>query len=260
MRLLTQNSELRPHLVWNWSIPAWYTRLDDGTLFKTCPSAGGCAQVCYARNGTYLFPAVAEAHRRNLMLVLNDRDRWRRLMLRELSHRRFRPRGRQRIVPHGVKVELLDAWLRRWIHHGGAAIRIHDSGDFFAPWYLAEWAAIADANRDVLFYAYTKEVEMMRAHGALPRNFKYLFSTGGLQDHLIEPADRHADVFPDADALHAAGYLSQAANDLLAILLPTPRIGIVANNIPHFNKRLAGRRFSQIALPQPRRADRDNQT
>lgn len=261
MPLLTQNSELRPHLVWNWTLPAWYTRLSDGTLFKTCPNAGACAQVCYARNGTYLFPKVAEAHRRNLELVLNDTPRWRQTMLRELAHRRFRPRGRQRVVPHGVRFEMLDAWLRRWIHHGGAAVRIHDSGDFFAPWYLAEWANIADRNRDILFYAYTKEVTMMREHGDLPRNFRYLFSTGGLQDHLIAADDRHADVFPDADALHAAGYLSQAANDLLAVLLPTHRVGIVANNIPHFNKKLAGRRFSEIVLTPPsRRVHRDHTT
>ena len=245
MPLLTQNSELRPHLVWNWTLPAWYTRLSDGTLFKTCPNAGACAQVCYARNGTYLFPKVAEAHRRNLELVLNDTPRWRQLMLRELAHRRFRPRGRQRVVPHGVRFEMLDAWLRRWIHHGGAAVRIHDSGDFFADWYLDDWLTIASAHQHLLFYAYTKEITML-SQATLPHNFRWLASTGGTQDHLITDDMRHADVFPDEQTLTAAGYESQAANDLLCVLLPSKRIGIAANNIPHYKKRMAGRTFSAL--------------
>jgi hypothetical protein len=40
--------------------------------------------------------------------------------------------------------------------------------------------------------------------------------------------------------------MSQEENDLLAILLPTNRIGIISNNIPAFKKKLAGRRFSQL--------------
>jgi hypothetical protein len=64
--LLTQNSELRDDGIWNWTLPAWVVRLSDGRSFNVCPSAGACAKVCYARNGTYLFPAVAAAHLDNL--------------------------------------------------------------------------------------------------------------------------------------------------------------------------------------------------
>jgi hypothetical protein len=39
--------------------------------------------------------------------------------------------------------------------------------------------------------------------------------------------------------------MSEGPSDLLAVLLPTTRIGIVANNIPGYNKRLAGRTFSE---------------
>lgn len=125
-------------------------------------------------------------------------------------------------------------------------MRIHDSGDFFADWYLDLWVRIADRFPDVLFYAYTKEVAMLKGR-TLPDNMRVLFSTGGLQDHMIDPdTDRHADVFPDTESLEAAGYTSQDASDLLAVLLPTTRIGIPANNIKHFNKRLAGRRFSEV--------------
>jgi len=53
-------------------------------------------------------------------------------------------------------------------------------------------------------------------------------------------------VFPDEQAITEAGYTSQDANDLLAILLKTNFVGIPANNIKHFNKRMAGRRFSEL--------------
>lgn len=48
-RLLTQHSEMRQIGVWNWSLPAWAGRLADGRTYNTCPSAGICAQACYAR-------------------------------------------------------------------------------------------------------------------------------------------------------------------------------------------------------------------
>lgn len=246
MPLLTQNSELRPHRIWNWSIPAWYATLSDGQRFITCPHAGICAKVCYARNGTYLFSNVLAAHTRNLELCLHNPGRFYEQMTEELTSRKFRPTGIARDLP--IPLEDIERPLRPWVENGGAAVRIHDSGDFFAEWYLSLWIDIAKHTPDVLFYAYTKEVEMFKLYGGLlPSNFRYLFSTGGTQDHMIHPDhDRHADVFPNEEGLEQAGYMNQSANDLLAILLPTTRIGIPANNIPHFKKRLAGRTFSQM--------------
>ena len=246
MTMLKQNSELRPHRIWNWTLPAWYATLSDGKRFMTCPSAGICAQFCYARNGTYMFKNVLSAHKKNLEHVLQNPDGWKALIVKELQSKRFRPTGVQRELP--IAIEMVDPLLHDWVKNGGAAVRIHDSGDFFADWYYELWIEIATLVPDVLFYAYTKEVEMTRGR-AFPRNFRVLFSTGGTQDKLIDPEiDRHADVFPNAEAIAAAGYESQDASDLLAILLPTTKIGISANRIPHFNKRLAGRRFSE-AVP-----------
>lgn len=243
MKLLTQNSELKPHGIFNWTIPAWYTRLSDGTLFKTCPNAGACARVCYARNGTYLFRNVAQAHLRNLEAVLNDPQGWKNAMIGELSHKRFRATGKPKDIP--IDTDQLDNWTRAWIRNGGKAVRIHDAGDFFERWYLNLWIEIANDVPDVLFYAYTKEVQMFRDVAQFPNNFRFLFSTGGLQDDLIG-GERHADVFPDDDSMNEAGYTSQEENDLLAVLLPTNRVGIVANNIRAFNKKIAGRRFSEL--------------
>lgn len=245
-RLLRQNTELRPHRIWNWTIPAWIINLPDGSRFNTCPHAGICAQYCYARNGTYQFSNVRSAHMSNLMRVLDDPEKWVSDMNNELQLKCFKPTGIQRNLP--IKHEHLDPYMLSWVENGGAAVRIHDSGDFFSLEYLHLWVRIAYDNPSILFYAYTKEVEMFQnIDFELPNNFRYLFSTGGTQDHLINPdIDRHADVFPDDNSIIENGYESQDANDLLAILLPTTRVGIPANNIKHYNKKIAGRRFSEI--------------
>lgn len=245
MALFTQNSELKPHGIFNWTIPAWYVRRADGSIFKTCPNAGACAKVCYARNGTYRFSNVIAAHTRNLDLTLDHPLEWERQISEELLKRKYRPTGNARELPEEIKLADLDPWLTQWVNNGGKAVRVHDAGDFFAEWYLEAWLRVSESNPDILFYAYTKEVSMFRNVARFPDNFRYLFSTGGLEDHLIGN-DRHADVFPTEEAIVSAGYTSQDANDLLAILLPTNKIGIPANNIPSFNKKLAGRRFSEI--------------
>ena len=70
---------------------------------------------------------------------------------------------------------------------------------------------------------------------------------GGKEDHLVnKETDRHAEVFPDDAAILDAGYMNQSASDLLAITLPSNKIGIPANNIRHFNKKMAGRTFGEL--------------
>lgn len=247
--ILRQNSELRKDRIWNYSIPAWYAILPSGERFMTCPKAGPCAQFCYARSGAYRFSNVLKAHTANLTRYLDNREEWIGAIIAELQRRKFRPNGEPRSLP----IED-DDWLRAWADAGGAAVRIHDSGDFFSEQYLRDWLEIAQAVPDVLFYAYTKEIEMFRSVPEADQiaNFRYLFSTGGQTDHLIDPErDRHADVFPSLEATLAAGYQSQDENDLLAVALPTPKIGITANNIRHFNKRMNGRRFSELRPRRP---------
>lgn len=229
-KLLTQNSELRPDGIFNWSLPAFAIKLTNGENFNVCPSAGACAQYCYARNGTYLFSNVRSRHIANLEYVLEDPDGWYNQMLAEVQKPKMK----------------------------GKHVRIHDAGDFFNANYLIMWLTIARHTPDVTFYCYTKEVSMFKKHvteAARPDNFKYLFSLGGKEDHLIDMEnDRHAEVFPDDAAILDAGYMNQDASDLLAITLPTNKIGIPANNIKHFNKKMAGRTFGQ--LQQERREKR----
>ncbi|MGW5721356.1 GP88 family protein [Amycolatopsis sp. NPDC003865] len=218
-RLLTQNSEMRQIGVWNWSLPAWAGRLADGRTYNTCPSAGICAQACYARHGTYTWPVVRAKHQANLMYVLDNLAGWQAAMAAELGAAKF----------------------------CGAWIRIHDSGDFFSDAYLQAWLDICRARPDTNFYAYTKEVSRFRTlvEPDPPPNFLWVYSYGGTQDAALNPAvDRVADVFPDESAIAEAGWASQEASDLLAVLGPR-LVGVPANRIPAYLKRLAGRRFSE---------------
>jgi hypothetical protein len=202
---------------WNWTLPAWAGRFPDGRTYNTCPSAGICRQVCYALNGTYRWPKVRAKHEANLAFVLDDLPGWEHAMIAELSARRF----------HGT-----------WV-------RIHDSGDFFSDLYLLAWLRVIRTRTATNFYAYTKEVARFRrlVEPDPPDNFLWVYSYGGTQDAALDPAaDRVADVFPDEDSIRAAGWHSQEASDLLAVLGPR-LVGIPANRIPHFLKLLGQRTF-----------------
>lgn len=255
--LLTQNRELKRDGVWNWTLPAWVVELPDGSHFNVCPNAGACAKFCYARNGTYLFPKVRGKHLRNLELTFSDD--FQEAMVAELDHKRMKPTGEPREIPGLTSTEHLSEWTRWWIDNGGQAVRVHDSGDFHSEAYFRTWLNIAWEFPEILFYAYTKEVELTKRlmsdpDGLWPENFLICFSMGGRQDHLLDlDEDRHADVFPDLDAIDDAGYMSQHESDLLCVLLPTTRIGIPQNNIRHFNKQLAGRTFSEVQKERARR-------
>ena len=217
-KLLTQNSELKPDGIFNWTLPAFGVTLTDGTNMNVCPNAGACASFCYARSGTYNFSNVKRRHIQNLEYILEDPDGWFNQMLEEVQ-----------------KPKMV-----------GKHIRIHDAGDFFTEDYLRLWIKIAELTPEVTFYCYTKEVSMFKKQ-QFPSNFKYLFSMGGKEDHLIDlENDRHAEVFKDDAAILDAGYGNQDASDLLAITLPTNKIGIPANNIKHFNKKMAGRTFGEL--------------
>jgi len=152
-KLLTQNREMRAIGVWNWSLPAWAGRMADGRTYNTCPSAGICRHVCYARNGTYLWPIVLARHQANLRYVMDDPAGWETTIVAELGARKF----------HG-------AW-----------IRIHDSGDFSDD-YLRLWLRVCAARPDVNFYCYTKEVDRFRrlVSPDPPTNLLWVYSYGSL--------------------------------------------------------------------------------
>jgi hypothetical protein len=220
--LLTDgNRELRANGIFTWSIPALAAKLSTGKNFLTCPNAGACAQLCYARSGTYNFSNVKAAHTRNLEATIDNLQGWKESVLEELKANRYK---------------------------GGKSVRIHDSGDFYSAQYFEAWLDIAVNTPDVFFYAYTKEVVMVKGY-SLPSNFVIIYSMGGKQDHLVDKEnDRHADVFPSLEALLEAGYSDQEESDLLAATLPTNKIGIVVNNIKHLQKRQGDKTFSLLQI------------
>jgi hypothetical protein len=120
---------------------------------------------------------------------------------------------------------------------------------------LYGWICLAEQFTEILFYAYTKEVKMLEeAKPDLPPNFQIIYSMGGKQDTLVvKDTMRHADVFPDLEAIDEAGYLSQHPSDLLCVLLPTTRVGIPQNNIKHFKKRLGDKTFSEAQTDRARK-------
>ena len=239
------NSELSSLGVFVWSIPALVAKSDEFGLVKTCPNAGICAALCYARTGRYKFNNVVSAHTRNLETYLRNPAAWSEKLPQELARKKFKETG----IPHEYD------WKTRndfdwWVSSGGKAVRIHDAGDFFSYKYLLDWLEAAKQNPKILFYTYTKQVAWLKKaekSGLIPFNFIFIFSMGGKEDLLIDiENDRHDDIFPDAESLTSAGYENQEKSDLMAALLPTNKIGIVANKIPKL-VRLQGEKTFSLA-------------
>ncbi|WP_239472328.1 hypothetical protein [Streptomyces sp. NEAU-S7GS2] len=209
--------------IWKFTLPAWAGVLPDGRSYNTCRSAGVCRDMCYARAGTFMIPSVLRAHQRNLQYVMDEPEAWKAQMIGELQHPRFRP-GASR-----------------------AHVRIHDSGDWLSEDYLVMWMDIMRTAPDVVFYNYSKEVELLErvARPDPPPNFLWRYSYGGTQDEAIQPHHNHVDVFPDEASLHAAGYTSQASSDLLAAYGPTT-LGIPANNLPAQRRRQGQKTFRAL--------------
>ncbi len=131
----------------------------------------------------------------------------------------------------------------------GKWIRVHDSGDFFSEEYLLTWLRIMRNSPNVRFYCYTKEISLFKrvVAGDAPENFLWCYSLGGKEDHLIDlSTERHADVFPDVEALIAADYTDQTESDLLSVLSDSPLVGIPANRIPHLLKRQGSETFGSL--------------
>lgn len=220
MQLLTQNSDLKQGGIYGWTLPAhWVTRLN-GTKFNTCPNAGICSAFCYAKSGRWNFSNVRKAHLEKLELALSDN--FVAVMNEELSKKKY----------------------------VGKFIRIHDGGDFFDLPYLMKWRLIAVSNPQCTFYSYTKEVSMIKRHkDILPSNFIVIFSYGGKEDMLIDrEQDRNSDVFTSLDELVANGYTLIGDDDSLSATCPNKKVGLLANNIKHLQKKQGTKSFSKWSL------------
>lgn len=203
-KLLTQNSKMKSssntgYTIYNIGIPAYKSR----TGLVTCPSAASCISGCYARQGTYCFPVVADNREKVLAAT--------------------RTKGFEEAICH----ELTKLSKK---HHGSKLlIRVHDSGDFYSEAYQRSWYTIARICPDVQFYAYTKQVVQSHNIDSLkPKNFRLIFSMGGTQDLSIDTDKMfHAKVFQSESELAAAGYVDGTNDDLIAAIGPCTKIGLV---------------------------------
>lgn len=202
------NEKLRKLSTASFGLPALRGR--DG--FVTCPGAGACARFCYARQGWYLLPRVAEPRELNLEAARGDLGTFARL----------------------VKEDLVRMPSRR-------TVRVHDGGDFFSQAYLDAWLEVARSLPGKTFYAYTKSLHL--DFSRVPSNFSIVQSEGGRFDHLRSSDLPSARVFEDEEALHASDYEDGHLTDELAIA-GAPRIGLAYHGNPahvRMTDELAGR-------------------
>lgn len=175
------NSKLKKLDTVSFNLPAF--RSADG--FHVCPKAGGCATVCYARQGFYVMPGVAKVREENLALIRKSLDAFVDAAVSDLK------KIRQPII------------------------RIHDSGDFFSQAYLDAWIKVMEAFPDKKFYAYTKSLHLDWAK--TPSNFQRIQSAGGLMDKEMDLSLSHSRIFAsDSDRIQA-GYVDGNLNDQPAI-------------------------------------------
>jgi len=179
-----------------WGIPADYNFTDsDGVERNTCFGAKGCPGYCYAKQGTYNFPAVKAARLAALNASLTD-----------------------------TFTEDAIADIRRM--RGVGVVRVHDSGDFYSQEYLNRWVTIALAFPNIIFYAYTKANTL--DFTGLPSNFRITFSLGGKYDsHVDTDTMPHSRVFPTVEDMIAAGYVDGGSSDAPAIT------GLVKIGLPY---------------------------
>jgi hypothetical protein len=181
MKLLSKsNSKLYKDGILTFGLPAG----------KTCPGAGACKAICYAQKGCYRFKnvkAVQEAR-----LEVTKQDDFARLISLEIFKHKKAPK----------------------------AIRIHDSGDFYSQEYLNKWVLIAHKNPDIIFYAYTKSLDL--DFSKRPANLLIIASYGSLFDDsilalmLAGKVDSAAMVVDSVDSI-AAGSVDSSSSDLVAI-------------------------------------------
>jgi len=110
-------------------------------------------------------------------------------------------------LKHGNCADLIHTELQKARKKNTKLVRIHESGDFFSAAYLLSWVMVAQANPDLKFYCYSKNLPLFVGL-TLPANFYFTASYGGKFDYLIDEGvfPRYAKVFMTEDDAIAAGY------------------------------------------------------
>jgi hypothetical protein len=170
--------------IFNFSIPAGNDK-KSGKI--TCPFAGSCLKLCYAKRGMYRFGNVERA-----------------------LTKRYEASKEENFV-QTITDELAKVKKDKQTY-----VRIHDSGDFYSPTYFQKWLEIARLNPTVRFYAYTKSHSFIRGI-ELPENMDLIFSLGSTKDELInKDTERHSKIFYSSTEMHEQGYTDSSYLDIVA--------------------------------------------
>jgi len=193
----------KAYRVVSFNIPAGGYEMED-KAYTTCPGAGACLALCYARQGTFLFKGSKRVRIDNHQLLLT-------------TYATSGLDGVVDILDHAVK-----SMSKRV-----AVVRLHDSGDFFKKWYVEAWMEVIKRNTDILFYAYTKSFPMFKGMD-IPDNFRVTYSFGGRFDSQVDGPN--ARIFATLDERIAAGYVDGNDSDMPAIL-GEHNIGLVYHGV-----------------------------
>lgn len=166
-----QKSETGDTVFFNTTLPALKglvvdEQTGDFKIVDTCPSAGACQLVCYAKHGSYImYPHTSMFQHKTLNYLFNDAQGFQDQMEAEIKLAATRNRGK--------KVQI------RW----------NDSGDLLSPKFFGIVMSIANNTPFADHYIYTKEVQQAKQFPNPPQNVIFNFSYGARkeQEQSIDP-------------------------------------------------------------------------
>jgi hypothetical protein len=166
-----QKSALPNEFYYNTGIPAFrgiaYDIKNDKFYYiNTCPGAGSCVKICYARKGNYIrYPDVYDAFTRKLNFLLNFPEQYEEQLYKEIK---------KKCEEHNALEDYENTVVIRW----------NDSGDFFTKKYVTITEnVISRLKREgykVFDDAYTKVADVAKTS----KIGSVSFSTGGSKKEL----------------------------------------------------------------------------
>jgi len=96
-------------------------------------------------------------------------------------------------------------------------LRVHDSGDYFSPWYFRAMQRALNQRDDwIIAYGYTKRIDLLQTE-EVAYNYSVLQSVGGKLDDRIDQSKPHAKVFLTEADRSEAGYADGNTSDIPAV-------------------------------------------
>lgn len=150
-------------------------------IVNTCPGAGACKEICYARKGSYVqYKAVALNQTKTLNYIMNDFEGYVKQIKKELLAAKSKNKGKNIVL------------------------RFNDSGDMISEKYMQMTVEIAKEMPDITFYAYTKSISVAKSLD-FPDNYVMNYSMLGKEDKKISPEDKQSVIVEPEKVLQKVG-------------------------------------------------------